>query len=251
MTKRLENKKAIITGGTTGLGFASAKRYLEEGAQVLITGRTNKTVDAAVEELGDGAFGLSSDVTNVSDLQRLSDTAKEIFGEGVDILFANAGGAVIAPIEMADESDYTNQFDLNVKGAFFSVQKVLPLMRDYSSIIMTASSVHGKGAPGGALYFASKAAVRSFARSMAAELGPRGIRVNTISPGIVPTQFFANSNLGEAGYDQYAETLVASTPLARVGAAVEIAEATVYLGSDESSFVTATDLVVDGGWASV
>lgn len=251
MTKRLKDKTAIITGGTSGLGFATAKRFLEEGARVLITGRAQDKVDQSVADLGSGAYGIAGDATKVTDADKLARKALEIFDGKVNILFANAGNGVIAPIEAVDEDDYAHQFDLNVKGVFFTVQKTLPFLLQGGSIVLTASSVNSKGAPGGSLYFASKAAVRSFARSMAAELGPRGIRVNSISPGIVPTQFFANSNLGEGGFDQFAEVLVSSTPLGRVGKPSEIADAAVYLGSDESSFVTATDLVVDGGWANI
>ncbi|MEM7278496.1 MAG: SDR family oxidoreductase [Pseudomonadota bacterium] len=249
--KRLDQKNAVITGGTTGLGFETARRYLEEGARVLVTGRNADKVEYAVEQLGHNAFGIASDATDVSDCARLAEKAHEVFGGRVDILFANAGIGVVAPIDQVNEELYAYQFDLNVKGVFFTVQSILPLMPDGSSVIMTSSSVNAKGAPASTLYFASKAAVRSFARTMGAELGSRSIRVNTISPGIVPTQFFANSNVGAGAYDQFADTLVHLTPLGRVGSPIDIANAAVYLGSDESSFVTATDLIVDGGWASV
>lgn len=251
MSNRLLNKTAVITGGTTGLGLETAKRYIEEGARVLITGRSQEKVDKALDLLGTRAYGLASNASRVPDIEELASKADTVFKGQVDVLFANAGNGVIAPISSVDEEAYSHQFDLNVKGVFFTVQKFLPLLRKGSSVILTASSVNGKGAPAGALYFASKAAVRSFARSMAAELGPAGIRVNAISPGIVPTQFFANSNLGDSAYDQFTETLVPATPLGRVGKPIEIADAAVYLGSEESSFVTATDLVVDGGWANV
>lgn len=158
---------------------------------------------------------------------------------------------MFAPVSSVDEALFDRQFDLNVKGVFFTVQKLLPLMGSGSSIILTASAVHGKGAPGGSLYFASKAAVRSFARTMAAELGGSGIRVNAISPGIVPTQFFANSNAPEELYYDFENMAGKSAPLGRAGKPGEIAEAAVFLASDESSFVTASDLVVDGGWMNV
>lgn len=250
MTNRLENKTAIITGGTTGIGFESAKRYIEEGAKVLITGRRQDKVDAAVGELGEGAYGIAADSSNVADLDALAAKAKELFGH-VDILFANAGNGVFAPIADVDEAAYAHQFDLNVKGVFFTVQKILPLLTKGSSVILTASSVHGKGAPGGSLYFASKAAVRSFARSMAAELGGEGIRVNTLSPGIVPTKFFSNSNVGADAYGGFEEQIVNTAPLGRAGTTLDMANGAVYLGSDESSYMTATDHVVDGGWMNV
>ncbi len=247
---RLSGKSAVITGGTTGLGLAAAKRYLEEGAQVLITGRSQEKVDAVVAELGDGAYGFAGDSTSLSDLDRLADAAKARFKK-LDILFVNAGNGMFAPIADVDEALFDQQFDLNVKGAFFTVQKLLPLLGEGSSIILTASAVHEKGAPGGSLYFGSKAAVRSFARSMAAELGGQGIRVNSLSPGIVPTQFFANSNVPEEAYHDFDAIAGSGAPLGRAGTPEEIAEIAVLLGSDESSFVTAADYVVDGGWMNV
>lgn len=193
MSDRLSGKTALITGGTTGLGLATAKRYIEEGAEVIITGRTQDGVDRATADLGDHARGLAADSTSLPDLDRVAEAVKGAFGK-LDILLVNAGNGMFAPVSDVDEALYDSQFDLNVKGVFFTVQKLLPLLVEGSSIILTSSSVHSKGAPGGSLYFASKAAVRSFARTMAAELGGKGIRVNSLSPGIVPTQFFKNSN---------------------------------------------------------
>ena len=250
MSTELNGKTAVITGGTTGIGFATAQRYLEEGAQVLITGRTQSKVDEALAALGERAFGLAADSTNLSDLDQLADKAKALFGR-VDILFANAGNGVFAPIDSVDEAGYAQQFDLNVKGVFFTVQKLLPLLGKGSSIILTASAVHAKGAPMGTLYFASKAAVRSFARTMAAELGETGIRVNTLSPGLVPTKFFSNTNVGEGAYDGFEQMVTATAPAGRAGEAEEIANGAVFLGSDRSSYMTASDLVIDGGWMNV
>jgi len=247
---RLVGKKAVITGGTTGIGFASAQRYLEEGAKVIITGRNQDGIDRALTELGDGATGIVADSTSLSDLKALAQFAQEEFGQ-IDILFANAGNGMFAPIDEVDEELYDRQFDLNVKGAFFTVQAFLTLLSNNSSIIFTASSVHSKGAPGGSLYFATKAAVRSFARSMAAELGGRGIRVNTLSPGLVPTNFFENSNAPTEMYDDFDALAGKGSPLGRAGMPVEIAELAVFLGSDEASFVTAADYVADGGWMNV
>ena len=250
MSNRLAGKTAVITGGTTGLGFATAKRYLEEGAKVLITGRSQEKVDAAVAELGTGAGGIAANSVNLEDVEKLAAKAKETLGH-VDILFANAGNGVFSPIADVDEAGYDHQFDLNVKGVFFTVQKILPLMKRGGSIILTASAVNAKGSPGGSLYFATKAAVRSFARSMAAELGGEGIRVNALSPGLVPTKFFGNSNVGEESFSQFEELIKTAAPLARPGTPLEIANAAVFLGSDESSYMTAADLVVDGGYMNV
>lgn len=250
MGNRLANKTAVITGGTTGLGFETAKRFIEEGTHVLISGRSQDHVDKAIKELGKNAHGISADATKISDLEKMASEAKKLF-KNVNILFANAGGGLFAPILEVSEKEYYQQFDLNVKGVFFTVQKILPLLSRGSSIILTASAVSEKGESGSSLYFASKAAIRSFARSMAKELGGKGIRVNSLSPGIIPTKFFESSNLGEKGFNQFEKILMSTTPLGRPGTPEEIADAALYLASDESSYVTAMDLVVDGGWSNV
>lgn len=247
---KLAGKTAVITGGTTGIGFATATEFVEQGAKVLITGRSQDKIDAALKELGNAATGIVANSSSIADLDDMAKRAKDVLG-GVDILFANAGNGVFAPISDVDEAGYDHQFDLNVKGVFFTVQKILPLMGAGGSVVLTASAVNSKGAPGGSLYFASKAAVRSFARSMAAELGGAGIRVNALSPGIVPTKFFSNSNVGEGAYAQFEEMAGIGSPIGRVGKPEEIAKAAVYLASSDSSFVTGIDLSVDGGWAQV
>lgn len=248
--QRLLGKKAVITGGTTGMGFETARSFVEEGATVIITGRVQEKVDAAAETIGGGTIGVVADSSSLIDLTVLAEESRERLGR-IDVLFANAGNGMFAPIEDIDETLYARQFDVNVKGVFFTVQKLLPLMREGGSILLTASAVHEKGVPGGTLYFASKAAVRSFARTMAAELGSRGIRVNTISPGIVPTNFFENSNAPASLYSQFEEMAGKGAPLGRAGKPREIASLAVFLGSDESSFITAADYVADGGWMNV
>ncbi|WP_299740930.1 SDR family oxidoreductase [uncultured Roseobacter sp.] len=247
---RLSGKKAVITGGTTGIGFATAKSFVAEGAEVIITGRKQEGVDRALSELGAGAFGVVADSSIPGDLQKLADAAQTRFGQ-VDVVFANAGNGMFAPVSDVDETLYARQFDLNVKGVFFTVQAMVPLMGKGGSIILTASAVHEKGAPGGSLYFASKAAVRSFARSMAAEFGPQGIRVNTLSPGIVPTQFFENSNAPAELFHDFDALAGQGSPLGRAGTPDEQAAAALFLASDESRFMTAADLVNDGGWMNV
>lgn len=248
--QRLAGKRVVITGGTTGIGLETARTFLAEGARVLITGRDQARVTAAVEDLGVGAVGFTGDVTQLAALDALAVRAKEAFGQ-IDVLLVNAGSGVFAPLADVDEALFDRQFDVNVKGAFFTVQKLRPLMPSGASILLTASAVHSKGVPGGALYFASKAAVRSLARSLAAELGTDGIRVNTLSPGIVPTQFFHNSNLGSEAFGQFEALAGTASPLGRVGQPGEIAATALFLASNESSFATGSDFVIDGGWSQV
>lgn len=247
---RLAGKRIVITGGTTGIGAATARAFLDQGAQVLVTGRSRDRLDATVVDLGTNARGVVADSTSLNDIRALAADAAASFGQ-IDVLFANAGNGMFAPIEDVDETLYDRQFDLNVKGVFFTVQAFLPHLAEGASVILTASSVHQKGVPGGALYFASKAAVRSFARTMAAELGPRGIRVNSLSPGIVPTNFFENSNAPAALYDDFEAMAGTGAPLGRAGTPEEQAAAAVFLASDDSRFMTGSDLVNDGGWSNV
>lgn len=247
---RLAGKKSVITGGTSGIGLETARQFLLQGAEVIVTGRNRERLDQAVHELGDGAHGVVADVSSNADLEALASRAQEVLG-GVDIVFANAGAGIFGALGDITEEDYDRQFDINVKGVFFTIQKLAPLINDGGSVILNASAVHAKGTPMGSVYFATKAAVRSFARSLAAELAPRRIRVNSLSPGIVRTNFQASSNIGEEGSAGFVQMVVDTAPLHREGRPWDMAQAAVYLASDESAYVTAADLTVDGGWMNV
>lgn len=248
--ERLNNKTAVITGGTTGIGFATAREFISEGAKVIITGRNQERLINAVEQLGENAIDVQADVRSLSDLDTLAARVKDEFG-GLDILFANAGIGQFSPLEQIDETFYDNQFDINVKGVFFTVQKLAGLLKPKASVILNASAVNTKGAATGSIYFATKAAVRSFARSLAAELGDRGIRVNAISPGIVQTEFQDKMDLPKEAVEGFIDAVRQASPLRRDGEVVEIAKAVVFLASDESSYITAADLTVDGGYMNV
>lgn len=252
---RLAGRTAVVTGGTTGLGFAAARAFLDEGARVLVTGQDAARVEAAAASLGPGATGVRADVRLLDDLDALAERVRAAFGEppsaGLDVLFANAGIGSFAPISQASAEHFAEQFDVNVRGVYFTVQRLLPLLRPGASVILNASAVNAKGVAGGSVYFATKAAVRSLARTLAAELAPAGIRVNAVSPGLVPTPFVGKMGLPPEALDGFAGQVTAAAPLGRLGTPEEIAAAVVFLASDESGYVTAQDLLVDGGWASV
>ena len=248
--ERLNNKTAVITGGTTGIGFATAKLFLQEGAKVIITGKDQARLTEAVGKLGENVTAVKADVRSLSDLDRLATRVKEEFGN-LDILFANAGIGYFSPVEQVDENFYNDLFDINVKGVFFTVQKLARLLNDGASVMLNASAVNQKGVATGSIYFATKAAVRSFARSLAAELGSRRIRVNALSPGIVRTEFQNKLDLPESASEGFIEMVKQAAPLQREGEVNEIAKAAVFLASDESSYMTASDLVVDGGYMNV
>ena len=248
--QRLAGKTAIVTGGTSGIGLETARLFSEEGAQVLITGSDKARVDAAVKSIGAQASGAVADVRDLDALAAMAEKAKADLGK-VDVLLVNAGLGVFAPIEGVDEALYDKQFDINVKGAFFTIQRILPLMGEGGSIVLTSSAVNAKGAPMGSLYFASKAAVRSLARSLAAELGPRGIRVNSLSPGVVRTQFASKLNIPGEMFEGFMQQVVEQAPLGREGTARDMANAALFLASGDAAYMTAEDMVVDGGWMNV
>ncbi|MEM7498708.1 MAG: SDR family oxidoreductase [Pseudomonadota bacterium] len=247
---RLAGLKAVITGGTSGIGLETARRFIAEGAVVVVTGRNRARLNEAVASLGPNAHGIVADASRIADVQALAAEAKARFGT-LDVLFANAGSGVFGPVDAIDEASYDAQFDTNVKGVFFTVQAFEPIMADGGSIILNASAVNAKGVPMGSVYFATKAAVRSFARSFAAEFGPRRLRVNSLSPGIVRTGFQAASNVGEDGSEGFVQMVVSQAPLGREGTPADMAHAAVFLASPESAYVTGADLTVDGGWMNV
>ena len=247
---RLQGKRAVITGGSTGIGFETARHFLAEGARVIVTGQNEQRLTEAATRLGNGVIAIRADVRSNQDLSRLAERVEAEFGK-LDILFANAGVGRFAPVEQINESFYDDQFDVNVKGVFFTVQKLAPLLDAGASVILNASAVNAKGVQAGSVYFATKAAVRSLARSLAAEFGARKIRVNALSPGFVPTEFQGKMGLPPEALQGFAQMIEQAAPLGRAGETGEIARAAVFLASNDSSYMTAADMVVDGGWMNV
>jgi NAD(P)-dependent dehydrogenase (short-subunit alcohol dehydrogenase family) len=242
---KLEGKTAVITGGATGIGLAAAKRFVEEGAAVFIFGRRQDALDAAMAELGDNARAVKGSVSDEADLDRLYEMVRAERGT-LDIVFANAGTGSMAKLGEITAEHIDDTFGTNVKGTIFTVQKALPLMREGGSIILTGSSAGTTGAPGMTAYSASKAAVRNLARTWAEDLKGTGIRVNVLSPGATATEL-AKEALGEEGQKAYASM----TPLQRMADPSEIAAAAVFLASSDSSFMTASEVAVDGGLAQL
>lgn len=248
--KKLVGKVAVITGGSTGMGLATARRFVEEGMDhVFITGRRKDVLNEAVAEIGEKATGVPGDVANLSHLDRLYEVI-ERYGRKLDVIFANAGVALRAPFGNVDEEFFDLHFDANVKGLFFSVQKGLPFMKDGGSIILNASIATTKGFPGISVYSATKAAVRSFARTWTNELRDRHIRVNAISPGHIDTPIFEGWQQGDA-LTKLKDDLAKNVPLGRLGDPDEIAKAVSFLASDEASYVSGVELFVDGGVAQI
>src|ERR1700716_1658057 len=243
---KLEGKIALITGGNSGIGLAAAKQFVNEGAYVFITGRRDPELAAAVKEIGRNVTGVQGDVANLGDLDRLFAQIKQEKGK-LDIVFANAGVAKYAPFGEITEELYEQIFSINVKGLLFTLQKALPLMPDGASIILNASIVASKGLPSNSVYSATKAAVRSFARTWTTDLKDRHIRVNAVSPGFTDTPAWHSTEAAE----EHMKIISSSVPLGRFGTPDEIAKAVVFLASDDSSYVTGTELFVDGGFAQV
>ena len=248
--RRLEGKVAVITGGSSGIGLASAKRFVAEGASVFITGRRQPELDAAVAAIGGNITGIQGDVTNLDDLDHLYRRVSDQEGR-VDVLFANAGLGEFLPLGRITEAHYNLTFGVNVKGTVFSVQKALPLMQPGGSIILTGSTAGSQGSPAFSVYGASKAAIRSFARNWILDLKGSGIRVNVLSPGATSTPGLHGLTADAEQDGQFTDALIGQTPLGRLGRPDEIAAAALFLASDESSFITGIEFYVDGGMAQV
>ncbi|WP_286756494.1 SDR family oxidoreductase [Roseivirga sp. UBA838] len=248
---KLKNKVAVITGGSTGIGLATAKLFLREGARVVITGRTLETLEKAQREIDDDNLQIvQSDTSDLAAIDTLAGKLKASYGQ-IDILFANAGIAWFAPIEQVDEAFFDAHFNTNVKGLFFTIKKLLPLMNNGGTIVLNASAVIHKGFENSSVYSATKGAVRSFARTLSAELAPRHIRVNTVSPGPVETPIYNKMGMTEEQLRLMAEDFANRVPLKRFGNADEVANTVLFLASSDSSFIAGEEILVDGGIATI
>ena len=248
--KRLEGKEAVVTGGNSGIGLATAKRLQEEGAKVVISGRSRKTLDEAVKTIGNGVVAVQSDVAKLTDIDKLFAEVSQKLGK-IDVLFVNAGVAKFAPLADTSESLYDEQFDINIKGAYFTIQKALPFLNDGASIILNTSVAGEKGTIGASAYSATKAALRSLARTAAAELVGRGIRVNAVAPGPIVTPIFGKTGLPKEAMDEFAKDVLARVPMKRFGQPEEVAGAVAFLASQDASYITGVELNVDGGYGQI
>src|SRR5271156_7238371 len=250
MSQKLFKKIALVTGGTSGIGLATAKQFVAEGAHVFITGRRQPELDAAVNLIGRDVSGIRGDVSSLADLDSLFDAIKQKKGR-LDVLFANAGSGRLAPIGQITEEHFDNTFNTNVRGLLFTVQKALPLMPPGSSIVLNASTTSIKGTPAFSVYSATKAAVRSFARNWTLDLKDRKIRVNAVSPGPIETPGLNGLGKNAEETAQFKAAMVSAVPMGRLGTSDEIAKVVSFLASDDSSFITGIELFVDGGMAQI
>jgi NAD(P)-dependent dehydrogenase (short-subunit alcohol dehydrogenase family) len=247
---KFDNKVVVVTGGTSGIGLATAKAFAAEGASVFITGRRQEVLDKAVKAIGGRVTGVRADVAKLEDIDRLYDAVQQAHAQ-IDVLFANAGGGSFAPLGAIDEKHFDETFATNVKGVLFTVQKALPLLRDGGSIVLTGSVTGSSGTPAFSVYSATKAAVRNFARNWILDLKDRHIRVNVVSPGLIDTAGLNDLFGGGAQADGVKAGLTANIPSGRVGQAAEIAQAVMFLASDAASFVNGAELFVDGGMTQI
>lgn len=243
---RLEGKVAVITGGNSGIGLAAAKRLKDEGARVAISGRSKKTLDEALKILGKDSLAVQADVAKLNEIDKLFAAVSEKFGK-IDVLFVNAGIAKFVPLNAVTEEHYDEIFDIDAKGAYFTIQKALPYLNDGASIILNTSVAGQKGLANGTVYSATKAALRSFARSVAAELVGRNIRVNAVAPGPIETPIFGRTGLSKEAVDDFAKSIVSMVPMKRLGKPEEVAGVVAFLASPDASYITGVEINVDGG----
>jgi NAD(P)-dependent dehydrogenase (short-subunit alcohol dehydrogenase family) len=248
--ERLKGKRALITGGTSGIGLQTARQFLNEGARIAITGKNQTTLETARQELGREALVIPSDASDLADQKRVADTLRQALG-GLDILFVNAGIADLKPIEQWDEAAFDRSFAINVKGPYFLVQALLPIFANPASIVLNTSINAHIGMPNTSVYGATKAALLLLARTLSGELIPRGIRVNAVSPGPISTPLYGKLGLSEADLKAAAASIQGQVPIGRFGKPSEIAQAIVFLASDESAFTVGSELVIDGGMSNL
>jgi len=250
MTSKFDNKVVVVTGGTSGIGLATAQAFAAEGASVFITGRRQDTLDAAVKKIGGRITGVQGDMAVLADIDRLYDAVQQKHAQ-IDVVFANAGGGELAPLGAITEAHYQSTFDSNVKGVIFTVQKALPLLRDGGSVILTSSTTSIKGTAAFGVYSATKAAVRNFARSWILDLKDRRIRVNAVSPGLTETAGLNDLFGGGEQAQGIKDYLVGQIPAGRIGQPEEIAKAVMFLASDDASYINGIELFIDGGQAQI